>query len=468
MTNAPASATPTPLLFGRYRPLEQLGEGRLATVFSALDERLQRKVLIHFLRKEFVAQEKLRERFVLEANASAQRSHPALLEVFDSGTVSQRPFMVTEYVAGRPLRQLGMLTTEQALLYFRQVVSAVALCQARDVAAPFVSSNNVLLVDEGRVKLVESWLTPPAEIPIDLAYYRAPERTEGHAPGPANAVYALGLLLYEMLTGTRPIQGHDPQTIAQAHLSLRLPVLSQVRSNLYMPSVERLIARATARLPEQRLHDATALGAALDEVWRELGTNTQPLAVPPAVLRPRRRAANADDPRPADLPTPVMTVAPPLQPQPVLPPDEHEFQPVDPQALRRKNVRRGIVGWIVMLALLLVVAGGSYVLASFVVDRVFAIQLPRPSLPDLGINLPGWLPGVEPREVLVVNTNDLNLREQAGTASAVVTSLPGGTRVVKLEGPVTVDNIPWVRVRVEQEGQPLEGWMSLNYLKPAE
>ncbi len=111
------STTPTsnPILHGRYRIEEQLGIGRLAVVYRAYDERLQRRVLVHLLRKELADQEPLRQRFIREAHDSARRSHPSLLEVFDSGEVGGRSYMVTEYVAGRSLRELGALSL--CLLY---------------------------------------------------------------------------------------------------------------------------------------------------------------------------------------------------------------------------------------------------------------------------------------------------------------------------------------------------------------
>ncbi|MBC8074701.1 MAG: serine/threonine protein kinase, partial [Chloroflexales bacterium] len=229
MTQAPPQHDAAPLLFGRYRVLEQLGEGRLATVYHATDERLKRPVLVHLLRKDLAAQEPLRQRFRDEIAASARRSHPALLELFDSGEIGGRPFMVTEFVAGRPLSALGVLSIEDALLYLRQVTSAVTVCQQADVAHPPISSNNVMLVDEGRVKLIESWLTRPEDVPLDLAFYRPPERTRGEGPAPANVVYSLGLLLYELASGQRVITGNDARAVAQAHLSARIPPLAHVR-----------------------------------------------------------------------------------------------------------------------------------------------------------------------------------------------------------------------------------------------
>ncbi|HEX9439221.1 MAG TPA: protein kinase, partial [Roseiflexaceae bacterium] len=158
-------ATPTslPILHDRYRIEEQLGAGRLAVVYRAYDERLQRRVLVHMLRKELVGQEPLYQRFLREAHDGARRSHPSLLEVYDSGEVAGRPYMVTEYVAGRTLRELGTLSLEEALLYSRQVVGAVAVCQMAGVPHPPINSNNIILVEDGHVELVESWLTPPAD-----------------------------------------------------------------------------------------------------------------------------------------------------------------------------------------------------------------------------------------------------------------------------------------------------------------
>src|SRR5262245_61824765 len=271
--------TPTsnPILHGRYRIEEQLGVGRLAVVYRAYDARLQRRVLLHLLRKELVDQEPLRQRFVHEAHDSARRSHPSLLEVFDSGEVGGRPFMVTEYIAGRSLRELGALSLEQALLYFRQVVGAVAVCQLAGVAHPPISSNNVILVEDGHVELVESWLATPATIALDVAAYRPPERSSGSPATPAGAVYSLGLLLFEMLTGRHAIDGDDPRTVAQAHLSARIPTLSEALPLLHIPALERLLQQTTARRPEERPPDAAALGLALDDLRRAIARDTDRL-----------------------------------------------------------------------------------------------------------------------------------------------------------------------------------------------
>lgn len=457
MTQAPTQPDAAPLLFGRYRVLEQLGEGRLAAVYQATDERLRRAVLVHLLRKDLAAQEPLRQRFRDEIAASARRSHPALLELFDSGEVGGRPFMVTEFVAGRPLSALGVLSIEDALLYLRQVTSAVMVCQGAGVAHPPISSSNVMLVDEGRVKLVESWLLRPEAVPLDLASYRPPERTRGAEPAPSNVVYSLGLLLYELASGRRAVTGDDPRAVAQAHLSARIPPLVYARPTLYLPSLQQLIERATARDPAQRLPDAAAFADALDALRRDVGSDTRPLAPPPR--RRSRALADTQQPTLAQRPAVAQQQPAPLFPAPAalgtselaraLPTREPGLS----GAIRRQSARRSLAGWVVALVLLLLVAYGSYVGASFLVDQFFAVRLPAIGLPFGG------------GPMLVVNEQDLNLRDAPGVSTTVLRTVRLGTRVEQLEGPAEADGVQWVRVRGEVDGETFEGWMSLKYLK---
>ena len=187
---------------------------------------------------------------------------------------------------------MGALSVEETLLYFRQLAGAVAVCQGAGVPHPPISSRNLILVADGHVELVESWLTPPNEVGVDLACYRAPERTEGLPITHASAVYALGLLLLEMLSGRRVVSGSDPRAIAQAHLTANIPSLAEIRPSLHIPLLEQIIRTATARRPEDRYPDAAALGRASDDLWREMNSETQRLALPAAV-RPRPAAAVA-------------------------------------------------------------------------------------------------------------------------------------------------------------------------------
>lgn len=468
-------ATPTtnPLLHGRYRIEEQLGTGRLAVVYRAYDERLQRRVLVHMLRKELLAQEALAQRFIQEAHNSARRSHQSLLEIYDSGEIGGRPYMITEYVAGRTLREVGALTLEEALLYFRQVVGAVAACQVAGVAHPPISSSNVILVEEGHVELVESWLLPTSEIALDSACYRAPERSAGGPLTGAGSVYALGLLLIEMLSGKRPVAGDEPRAVAQAHLTARIPTLSELRPLLYVPSLDRLLREATARDPSQRPPDAAALGLELDELRHNITGDTQRLAAPPVrppSLRERinRTANEIAPPRPAPRHEPD----PPLAPAPAAP-----HAPARQQAQPQAVPRRSILGTAILLALFVAVACAGYYGASLAIDTLAGIKIPRPeiqlpSLSDLGIELPEWVTGVigGDGEILVVTNvpldEGLNLRPAPGLNNEPIGLLPLNTRVRKIEGPVEADGVPWLRVRARVGDREVDGWVSGFFVKP--
>lgn len=491
MMNEPTPSTDKPLLFERYRVKQQIGTGRLATVYHATDERLQRDVLVHVFRKDLIGQEPLRQRFIHEINASAQCTHSALLSVFDSGDAGDRPFMVTEYIAGRPLNAVGALAINHALMYTRQVTGAVLACLSRGHTPPPISSRNVLLVNEEQIKLVESWLMPADEVAFDLAHYRAPELAEGGAPSHASVVYALGCLLYELITGTRPVSGADAQTVIQAHTQIPISSLSETRPLLHLPTLERLITRAMARFPEHRFADVSAFSEEIDGFIRLLNNETQRIAITPSIPKTQQRvspAVTAQIPSPASAPT-IPTI--PSTPATASPSKEAQtapgskvFDPLQQSARKQKPFTHALLGWIVMIALLVGVIFGSYTLASFAVDKLFAIQLPQPSLESLGVKWPpDWLGGDETGEVLVVSiasNEGLNLRDAPGISTNVIATVPNGTLVRKLDDrctiedqgtekelqPCTLDGVQWVRVRTDNEdGKSLEGWMSLLFLK---
>lgn len=461
-----SQVTPTsiPLLNGRYRIEEKLGIGRLAVVYRAYDTRLQRTVLVHLLRKELQTQEPLRQRFQSEARAGARRSHQSLLEIYDTGELSDRPYIVTEFVAGPSLRELGALTPEDALLYFRQLVGAIAACQAAGVPHPPISSNNVILAGDGHVELVESWLISPQEATLDLARYRAPERANGQPATPATAVYALGLLLVEMLTGRRAIDGDDPRAVAQAHLTTRIPALAELRPALYVPALEQLLQRVIARDPAQRPQNAASLGAELDELRRAMGAATGRLAPhsgqPRAVAQPRQVAPQISEPAP-----------PPIMDDPLI--ETRLAANMAPIDRARNTGSLAAIG--VMLALFLAVAIAAFYGAMYAADRLFDLQIALPTvnvptLPDFGIALPEWLTGVPEGqgEVLTVNISGdstLNLRQAPNLAAGVIARLANGARVRRLEGVVADDTQLWVEVRAKIDGRDIDGWAASRFLR---
>jgi eukaryotic-like serine/threonine-protein kinase len=456
-----------PLIQERYRVEALLGHTRLAAVYRATDERLQRNVLIHLFRKDLVGNESLRQRFLDECRASARRSHSALLEVFDSGEIGDRPYMVTEYAVGRPLREVGALVPDDALLYARQVIGAVALCQDQGLPHPPVSSANVLLTDPGRVKLIENWTLSPEEQARDLAQYRAPERARGIPPSPQGVVYALGVLLWEMVVGVRPFPPAGSAQASDAPGQQGLPPLATRRPSLVVPSLQRLLDQATAPDPAQRLPSTAAFAQALDATRSQLLGPTQRLAPPsttPLGQRVRQVAATLVPP---PKPAPTATTASPTSGSATV------SRPV-----LRRNWHQIALIWLLLLALIAGVVVGGWWLADTITRGLQGAEAPRVTLPRLPSldwraevhrRLPPWLREVlpAPATVLVVNAAGLNIRPEPGTNNVPLGELLSGTRVTLLEGPrILEDGSQWVRVRATLNDQAIEGWVNLEFLKP--
>lgn len=456
--STPAPGTLPPLQ-DRYRIEERLGASRLAVVYRAYDQRLQRQVLVHLMRREYAEQAALRDRFRQEAEFGAARSHRSLLDIYDTGELAGRPFIITEFVSGRALRELGALSLEDALLYVRQVVGAVAVCQASGAPHPPISSTNIILVEDGHVELLESWQINPDDVARDLACYRPPERTAGAPLTPAGAVYSLGILLVELLSGRRPIDGDDARAVAQMHLTSSMPSLAQLQPRIYAPALEQLIQRATDRDPQQRIADAATLARALDMLHTQLSGDTQQLAV--ASAPSMRERVRSETSRLMRAPA-VRTRLPPA----MRPPDDQ------PPVSTAPPKSRALIGLVVVGVLFLAVACGAYNLASLAAENLTDIRLPRVDipLPDLGFRLPDWLTGDVAGqgallEVAISDRDGLNLRDAPGLGSNVITLLPNGSRVRFLDGPKLVDNVPWVQVRARIDNRSIEGWVSASYVR---
>jgi eukaryotic-like serine/threonine-protein kinase len=455
-----SSPTPTelPPLQGRYRILDRLGASRLAVVYSAYDERLQRRVLVHLMRRELASQATLRARFLQEAEHHAARTHRSLLDVYDSGELAGRPFIVTEYVTGRALSDIGALSLEDALLYMRQIVGAVAVCQANNVPHPPISSANVILVDDGHVELLESWQIAPEDVARDLACYRPPERTAGAPVSPSGVVYSLGILFIELLIGKRPIDGQEPQQVAQAHLSSHIPAISDLQPRLYSPELEQLIQRAIARDPSMRLPDAAAFARVLDGLHTRLNGDTQSFRVPeqPSIGERVRHETGRLLQSPARRRTAAASAPPGIQPTSSVAPPRS----------------RTALGLTILGVLFILTICAAYQLGSLAVERLADIRLPRFDVPstNLGIALPDWLTGDvsgegELFEITITGDEGLNLRDAPGLGSRVVTLLPNGTRVRRIDGPQIVDGVAWLKVRTRINDQDVEGWVSANYVR---
>jgi eukaryotic-like serine/threonine-protein kinase len=496
-----ASPTTPPLLHGRYRILARLGESRLATVYHAEDQRLKRTVIVHLLRAELVQQPNLRSRFEEEAQRGAQRSHPGLLDVYDTGDVGGRPYMVTEDIAGRSLAEAGVISASEALSAVRTIVSAVAMAQTQGVPHPPISSANVWLLTGGRTVLVENWKLPPSQVPLDLAPYRAPERASGGPPSPTTTVYALGVLAWEAFVGRRPFSGATPEAIAQQQRQAELPPISQARPTLLSPELDRIIAQAVAADPGMRYPSPIDFGRALDHYSDASSAQTGRLAAAPYAwndpttinqqrssrLRlPRRRSQTAPAPVIAPPPPPPVIAEPPPQTRTVVRPAQIDQRSLDKQIqkqvrreVRRQSCQRALIKRSLQLILVFLLLYGGFLgvryAADYATGRIQQIDVGEwisAQLPDPSQLIPGWLrdPGSVVTSYRIVQRTNLRQNPGATEDNPPIQVLEPGARVQQVGIP-QADPLggpyEWIPV-ITLDSRPTRGWIANleNNLEP--
>ena len=300
----------------RYRIVELIGEGGMAQVYRGDDLRLGREVAIKILRPQYANERTFVERFVQEARAMAGFSHPNIVNVFDVGRTGASPYIVMEYVDGidlrRKLQQEGRLSIGEALEIARQVAEGVGAAHRKGIVHRDIKPGNILIASDGRVKVADfgiaramadaQHLTEPGVVWGTTAYL-SPEQIRGETATPASDVYAIGVLLYEMLTGQTPFQGEDRVAVALKHLNEPPPPLHELNPRV-PPGLERLVLRMLSKDPAQRPADANEV-ARLLRAYQNMGNEAT--AVTPRIQTPttppRQAAAARSAPPPKAAPT---------------------------------------------------------------------------------------------------------------------------------------------------------------------
>ncbi|WP_436318253.1 Stk1 family PASTA domain-containing Ser/Thr kinase [Streptomyces albidoflavus] len=375
----PAGTAPLGLVLdGRYRVDALIAVGGMATVYRALDTRLDRVVALKVMHPELAADASFVERFIREARSVARLSHPNVVGVFDQGAEGAYVYLAMEYVPGCTLRDVlrerGALTPRAALDVLEPVLAALGAAHRAGFVHRDMKPENVLIGDDGRVKVADFGLVKAVDTVtnttgavLGTVSYLAPEQIEQDDVADARVdVYACGVVLYEMLTGGRPHSGDSPAQVLYRHLNEDVPPPSAAVPHLG-PELDRLVAVATSRAPEGRPEDAVALlalardaRAALDDAALD--------AVPPAALEGDRSIAEnrtsviprfSTPARPADddgvQRTSVLAAAPP-----------------EPPAPRRRlgNRRKGGLAALVAMLLVLCVGAGVWYINSGQFTRV--------------------------------------------------------------------------------------------------
>jgi eukaryotic-like serine/threonine-protein kinase len=313
------------MLDGRYRVEGRVAVGGMATVYRAVDTRLDRELALKVMHPGLAADTGFVERFIREAKAVAKLAHPNVVGVFDQGADGTYVYLAMEYVAGCTLRDVlrerGALPARAVLDILEPVLAALGAAHRAGLVHRDMKPENVLIGDDGRVKVADFGLVRAVDTQtsattgavLGTVSYLAPEQI-GHGPVDQRTdVYACGVVLYEMLTGRKPYTGDTPMQVIFQHLNEDVPPPSAVVPGV-APQLDALVARAACRYPQQRPADAVEMLAELREVRATLTPDEldeQPVAIGDAVP-----ATAPVSPAPPAGPAAAAAVAAPMQPAP--------------------------------------------------------------------------------------------------------------------------------------------------------
>jgi serine/threonine-protein kinase len=338
------------LFDGRYRIIRRLGQGGMARVFLAQDESLHRQVAIKVLADRHSDDPHFIERFQREARAAARLNHPNIVQVYDQSQGGMS-YIVQEYVEGETLKDLirreSPLDPRRAITIALQILAALRIAHQQGVVHRDVKPQNILMQPDGKVKVADfgiasaggdTEMTEAGSI-VGTAQYLAPEQARGLTVGPPADLYALGIVLYEMLSGRVPFEGDTAVNVAMRHVQEAPQPLTE-RNPLVPVALEAVVMRALAKDPRQRYQSADEMGIELDRVRQGLPISDETAVIGAATLAMAH-------PSPAET-----MVAPPLPPRESAPP------PARPSG--NPNRKRLWILLIVLGVALLAIAAGVF------------------------------------------------------------------------------------------------------------
>ena len=336
------------LLDGRYRIGDLIARGGMARVFEAVDTRLDRLVAIKVLDPELARNPDFEARFVREARSAARLSHPHVVAVFDQGRDGDLLYLVMERIVGPTLRQVlredGPFGVDRALVVVGEVCSALQAAHAAGLVHRDVKPENVLLgtdangqqivkvTDFGLARAVTDTTATTRGVVLGTVSYLAPEQVSSGRVDERTDVYAVGILLFELVTGRRPYSGDNPLQVAYQHVNSDVPAPSSVAAGV-PAEVDAIVRHATRRDPSERY-----------PTTRQFGDEVRALSA----VRIERQAAPDEHTREVVADTLSEASDPPM-----------ELIPVDAAPLTARRSRRRIVGALV-LAVVLALAGAGY------------------------------------------------------------------------------------------------------------
>ena len=346
------------LVDGRYRVRARIARGGMATVYVATDLRLERRVALKVMHGHLTDDVAFQNRFIQEARSAARLANPHVVNVFDQGQDAGMAYLVMEYLPGITLRELlreqRRLTVAQAVTIMDATLSGLAAAHRAGIVHRDVKPENILLAEDGRIKIGDFGLarattanTATGAQLLGTIAYLAPELVTRGTADARSDIYALGIMLYEMLTGEQPYKGEQPMQIAFQHATDSVPRPSARNPGVPEP-LDELVLWATEKVPDERPSDAQEMLDRLREIEHDL--RISPVVTTAATTGIPLLDEGGDSGE-------LTKVLPPVITAPTVTADDADNATV---LRRRAKRRRAKGGWLVAVVLLLAaLAGGA-------------------------------------------------------------------------------------------------------------
>ena len=297
------------LIDNRYLLQRQIASGGMATIYAGLDTRLDRPVAVKIMHAHLANDEAFVSRFIKEAKATAALSHPNIVSIQDQGWNEGGPpavFLVMELVEGSTLRdylnEKGSLTVEQTFQLITPVLSALSAAHRIGIIHRDIKPENILISKDGRIKVADFGLarnitmgqtmTAESSVVLGSVSYLSPEQVQRGVADARSDIYAVGIVLFEMLTGSKPYSGETPIQIAYRHVNDRIPNIQTIKSEI-PTSIAELVYEATAPNPDQRPKNAEELLNKLREIQAKIDPKRRQMSLeldlPPIVNKKNKR-----------------------------------------------------------------------------------------------------------------------------------------------------------------------------------
>lgn len=339
------------ILNDRYALESKVGEGGMAVTYRARDLLLNRTVAVKLMREQFTSDPQFVERFRREAQAAARLSHENIASVYDTGRANGTHYIVMEFIEGTDLKQRlrrdGAVPVLTALEIGRQIAAALDAAHRGGLVHRDIKPHNILLNGDGKVKVTDFGIAKIASegedtgVIIGSVHYISPEQARGDATAPASDLYALGAVMFEMLTGRTVFEGENALAVAHKQIYEQPPLLRAIRPTV-PPAVESMVLRCLEKDPRARYQSAAEVCAVMTQLLAQLSQEETVVIPAPAAPSPMDATMIYRQPE-TPAPRPARPAAAPVRaPQP--PPRDEG----------------GGVHWFVWVLVILLAGGLSY------------------------------------------------------------------------------------------------------------